>query len=188
MGCDFLLQGIFPNQGLNPSLYLLHWQVDSLSLCHLGIPQALAQPCCVKFPAVTLSLVSMSSLLSASWGTLSPSLQVLQFLLFLTFNHLIISLRCPNFPYPTSPQDGYKHLSSVFSQQVHFSNLPNGRENNCSGCLPYWVLLNCEDLVLFTRITPVPSTVPGIQWTLNKYLLNRSGKGSHNFPNYSFMC
>ena len=36
MGCHFLLQGIFPTQGLNwylPSL--LHWQVDSLPLCHL---------------------------------------------------------------------------------------------------------------------------------------------------------
>ena len=30
----FLLQAIFPNQGLNP--HLLHWQVDSLSLSHQG--------------------------------------------------------------------------------------------------------------------------------------------------------
>ena len=35
-GCHFLLQGIFPTQGLNPSiLHLLHWQMDSLPLCHL---------------------------------------------------------------------------------------------------------------------------------------------------------
>ena len=34
VGCHFLLQGIFPTQGLN--LHLLHWQLDSLSLCHLG--------------------------------------------------------------------------------------------------------------------------------------------------------
>ena len=33
----FLLQGIFLTQGLNP--HLLHWQVDSLSLSHLGSPQ-----------------------------------------------------------------------------------------------------------------------------------------------------
>ena len=32
----FLLQEIFPTQGLNPCL--LHWQVDSLPLCHLGSP------------------------------------------------------------------------------------------------------------------------------------------------------
>ena len=31
MGCHFLLQGIFPTQGLNPHLsHPLHWQVDSL--------------------------------------------------------------------------------------------------------------------------------------------------------------
>ena len=36
-GCHFLLQGIFPTQGSNPSLLcLLHWQADSLLLCHLG--------------------------------------------------------------------------------------------------------------------------------------------------------
>ena len=32
MGCHFLLQGIFPNQGSN--LRLLPWQVDSLPLSH----------------------------------------------------------------------------------------------------------------------------------------------------------
>ena len=34
VGCHFLLQGIIPTQGLNP--HLLHWQVDSLELCHQG--------------------------------------------------------------------------------------------------------------------------------------------------------
>ena len=39
MGCCFLLQGIFPTEGLNPSLLcLLHWETDSLLLCHLGNP------------------------------------------------------------------------------------------------------------------------------------------------------
>ena len=33
-GSHFLFQGIFPTQGLN--LCLLHWQADSLPLCHLG--------------------------------------------------------------------------------------------------------------------------------------------------------
>ena len=38
-GCHFLLQGILPTQGLNPGLlHLLHWQVGSLSLSHLGSP------------------------------------------------------------------------------------------------------------------------------------------------------
>ena len=37
VGYHFLLQGIFPIQGLNPHLFhLLHWQVDSLLLHHLG--------------------------------------------------------------------------------------------------------------------------------------------------------
>ena len=34
--CHFFLQGIFSTQGLNPCLlHLLHWQADSLPLCHL---------------------------------------------------------------------------------------------------------------------------------------------------------
>ena len=36
VGCHFLLQGIFPTQGLNPCL--LQWQADSLPLSHLGSP------------------------------------------------------------------------------------------------------------------------------------------------------
>ena len=41
VGCRALLQGIFPTQGSNPSLLcLLHWQVDSLLLSHLGFPSA----------------------------------------------------------------------------------------------------------------------------------------------------
>ena len=36
VGCQSLLQGTFPTQGLNPGL--LHWQADSLSLSHQGSP------------------------------------------------------------------------------------------------------------------------------------------------------
>ena len=36
VGCRFLLQGIFPTQGLNP--YLLPWQEDSLPLSYLESP------------------------------------------------------------------------------------------------------------------------------------------------------
>ena len=40
VGCHFLLQGIFPTQGLNLCLLcLLQWQADSLPLCHLGSPK-----------------------------------------------------------------------------------------------------------------------------------------------------
>ena len=39
VGCHFLLQGIFPIQGLNPCLlHLLHWQADTLPLAPLGKP------------------------------------------------------------------------------------------------------------------------------------------------------
>ena len=34
VGCHFLLQGIFPTQGLNP--HLLHWKADSLPLVPPG--------------------------------------------------------------------------------------------------------------------------------------------------------
>ena len=34
VGCHFLLQGIFPTQGLNPCL--LHWQLDTLPVSHQG--------------------------------------------------------------------------------------------------------------------------------------------------------
>ena len=40
VSCYALLQGIFPIQGSNLHLLcLLHWQVDSLSLSHLGSPK-----------------------------------------------------------------------------------------------------------------------------------------------------
>ena len=40
VGCHALLQRIFPTQGLNLSfLRLLHWQVGSLPVSHLGSPQ-----------------------------------------------------------------------------------------------------------------------------------------------------
>ena len=39
VGCHFLLQGVCLTQGSNfHLLHLLHWQADSLPLCHLGIP------------------------------------------------------------------------------------------------------------------------------------------------------
>ena len=43
MGCHFLLQGIFPTQGFSPDFWcLLHWQLGSLPLCHLGNPKEMA--------------------------------------------------------------------------------------------------------------------------------------------------
>ena len=43
-GLHFLLQGILQTQGSNPHpLCLLHWQVNSLPLCHLGSPVVFCQ-------------------------------------------------------------------------------------------------------------------------------------------------
>ena len=40
MGCHFLLQGIFPPQGLNLLLlHLLRWQAGSLAPSHRGSPR-----------------------------------------------------------------------------------------------------------------------------------------------------
>ena len=46
MGCHYLLQGIFPPHGSNLHvLHVLHWQVNSLTLTHLGSPIVLiAEP------------------------------------------------------------------------------------------------------------------------------------------------
>ena len=42
VGCHFLFQGIYPTQGLNPSL--LHWQGGSLPLKHQGSPMTGLRP------------------------------------------------------------------------------------------------------------------------------------------------
>ena len=60
-GCQFLLQGIFLTQGLNPHLlHLLHWQVDSLALEPPGKPQLLHYDNSIKLssPIVWTSLVA----------------------------------------------------------------------------------------------------------------------------------
>ena len=61
VGCHFLLQGIFPTQGLY--LYLLHWQADSLPLSHLGSLQV------SKSVAVINWDMNVGWLLIPSWMT-----------------------------------------------------------------------------------------------------------------------
>ena len=56
VGCSFLLQGDLPTQGLNPRfLCLLHGQVDSLPLSHLG--------------SSVLFIKNTQSSWGSSWGT-----------------------------------------------------------------------------------------------------------------------
>ena len=59
VGCHFLLQGIFLDQGSNLHLlYLLHWQTDSLPLNHLGsLPTTLRPPQSAEFRPGTAGTV-----------------------------------------------------------------------------------------------------------------------------------
>ena len=55
LGCPFLLQGIFPTQGLNPCLLcLLHWQANSLSTVTFGKPWPLPFKILLPHPQPTL--------------------------------------------------------------------------------------------------------------------------------------
>ena len=59
VGCHFLLQGIFPTQGLNQNLlHLLHWQSDSLPPSHLGSP---------NYPVLIVWLFSCVWLFATPW-------------------------------------------------------------------------------------------------------------------------
>ena len=66
MGCHFLLQWIFLTQGSNPSL--LHWQANSLPLCHLHYPK-------VEQDHLTQSLI-YNELLTISFNLLNSILKV----------------------------------------------------------------------------------------------------------------
>ena len=58
-GLHFLLQEIFPTQGLNPYLlHLLDWQADSLPLCHLGSPSTSIQFSSVQLLSCLRSIVT----------------------------------------------------------------------------------------------------------------------------------
>ena len=54
VGCHFLLQGLFPNQGSNT--HLLHRQEDSLPLSRLGSPICVLQLCLTLCDPVALSM------------------------------------------------------------------------------------------------------------------------------------
>ena len=64
-GCHFLHQGIFLTQGLN--LYLLHWQVDSLSLSHqCGLAPG-------KFQKTSVIIMFIPQ--TTTWGLIHDTLQ-----------------------------------------------------------------------------------------------------------------
>ena len=57
----FILQGIFPTQGLNPCfLCLLHWQVDSLPLAPPGNPLIQSREQKISYPSASVTKTNMS--------------------------------------------------------------------------------------------------------------------------------
>ena len=55
VGCHFHLQGLFLNQGSNQ--HLLHWQVDSLPMSHLGnLPQIYCSLCLIFIKLINMCL------------------------------------------------------------------------------------------------------------------------------------
>ena len=70
VGCHFLLQGIFLNQGSNP--YLLHWQADSLLLSHQG-----STAWHTKVPSAAVSILQ-----TYHWPSSTFALNFYEFFLF----------------------------------------------------------------------------------------------------------
>ena len=71
VSCHFLLQGIFPIQGLNSCLlHLLLWQVDSLPLCHLGSIYIYMYVCVYIYIYMSTPICQdpLSSLVTISFG------------------------------------------------------------------------------------------------------------------------
>ena len=72
-GCHFLLQWIFSTQGLKS--HLLHWQMDSLPLSHLGSPLPILPPSLIPEHCSLISLLwSLTAPLS---NVISPSCHIL---------------------------------------------------------------------------------------------------------------
>ena len=73
LGRPFLLQRIFPTQGLNPCLLcLLHWQANSLSTVPLGKPWPLPFRILLPHPQPTLGAYFPSLIFWASRPRLAP--------------------------------------------------------------------------------------------------------------------
>ena len=140
VGCHFLLQGVFPTQGLSPPLW--HRQVDSLPLSHLGSPSTLLvvgqSPGYVQrsvttwtaahqlslFFTISQSLLRFMSIPSIESVTASNHLILCCPLLLLSSifpsirvfsNELAVCIRWPkyrNFSYSISPSNEYSGMIS----------------------------------------------------------------------------
>ena len=93
VGCHFLLQGIFLTQGLNP--HLLHWQVDSLPLHHLGSPKRSLVFSILLYSSVyllcSLRRVCFSLFLFHFWNSF---LRILPLIIHNVFTYLLTTLMC----------------------------------------------------------------------------------------------
>ena len=75
VSCHFLLQGLFPTKGSNSRLLrLLHWQVDSLPLSHMGSPYEY-----VQFSSVTQLCLTLCNSMNCSTPGLPVHHQLLEF-------------------------------------------------------------------------------------------------------------
>ena len=147
VACQFLLQGIFPAQGSNPHLLsLLHWQVDSLPLSHLGSPYSTIVVVVQSPSRVQLFATPWTAAHQASLSLTSRSLpKFMSIELVMPFNHLILCcpllllpsifhririfsnesafpIRWPkywSFSFSISPSDEY---SGLISFQIHWFN------------------------------------------------------------------
>ena len=122
MGCYFLLQGIFPTQGLSPGL--LHWQVDSLPLSYQGSPCRVATG-------------SSKSTLPPEWPPLSSQLR--------SFPGLPVSLEPdmgalgnhPLSPVPITAEPGDTDPTPAdFLNRPHYSGSPTPLPLTHPSCLP----------------------------------------------------
>ena len=78
VGCHALLQRIFPTQGSNWRLScLLHWQVDSLPLCHLGscLPYSSSQKHALRWQTKRYTLRGMIIVDSQNSSKLCPCIK-----------------------------------------------------------------------------------------------------------------
>ena len=153
VGCHFLLQGIFPTQGLNPHLlHLLYWQADSVPQRHLG------EDCC----RCLLSMSAKSGLLGHPvppslptnlWRRWNPDLCMPEVL-----DHLKQCLHLNTFsgrtvfsPAPNSP----RHLPNPGSQ----SSCPERRGQTLS----QWLGCFCSAAVASASDEDEPGVPQGLQ-------------------------
>ena len=104
MGCHFLLQGIFPTQGLNPGL--LHCRQTLHHLSHQEAKLMLVNDSLVYFASFIYSSIIASTLYSH--------------LFFLSLSFFFFFLSIPLF-IPTGNQSFYKHLIYIILQAVSHS-------------------------------------------------------------------